>query len=408
MDFNDGCVLLDLVYDMRKQHWRYKYDSLTECWEHFIESYAIDPITGRITELELLDISHKFDLPPIIERLHKLKEITLCNCRLIPIELGNLPRLEQLYFDPCPPENIPDGMQLGSLKSIHMEAGSFLYRQTFGLVIQLPALETLELRVSNEEEKEQVLRVLQNADCSFRQSLKSLDLTYCRMNEDDLETLLFNVLPRFPNLREISLHSNGIESLQKVERRIKHQSSSQLGILENRLCKLNLDVNPVVKNLDGNDPKEKTALLTILNAFHEISSLGIYRKIFMDTYSPDIEYLLRINQTGRKFITGGGISGIGDSNGNGETTATACASHHSSSNNNPPSMPVKRIRPELWPLILERAYENSNTVDGVKKCSTGIFYLLRNGSILQNIITLRQDIGNDKNKRGQKRKLDSK
>ena len=54
--------------------------------------------------------------------------------------------------------------------------------------------------------------------------------------------------------------------------------------------------------------------------------------------------------------------------------------------------PVKPIQPALWPLIFERAYETSDKPRGVgnKKCATGMFYMLRNGTGLQDIIAMSQ------------------
>ena len=119
MDFNDGCVILELLYTIRGQigqgsrslakilHWltynNYKTDS-----------------DGRITGF-FLDVNDfggddipAFNLPPIIERLQKLKVIKLINCRGIPIELDNLPLLEEIYFAACPEElyqNIPEAQR---------------------------------------------------------------------------------------------------------------------------------------------------------------------------------------------------------------------------------------------------------------------------------------------------------
>ena len=285
-----------------------------------------------------------------------------------------MPLLEQLWFDECPPElfnqNMPEGIQLDGLKSIMLEASHFLSPPTLELVInQLYRLEELYLGLGNKEDSDRVLRSLQNDDYCFRHSLKLLDFQCCQLKEEGLETLLFDVLPRFPILRELEVFHSEIESLRAIESRIKQ---SNYAIPENRLRKLDFYMNPVIEKLND-DPKEKYAFMTILNTFNEIS----YVKFWCDEYGPDIEYLLRINHAGRKFIYG---------EGDGETT----------------KKPVKTIQPGLWPKILERAYEKSdtivsgsNTFDGRKKCSTGIFYLLRNGPILQDIIALRQDSNNN-------------
>ena len=73
--------------------------------------------------------------------------------------------------------------------------------------------------------------------------------------------------------------------------------------------------------------------------------------------------------------------------------------NNSNSNSNieqsSPLRMTKRIKPELWPTILERAYEKSDKVTNKrKKCATGVFYLLRNGSVLEDIISMRQGSNN--------------
>jgi hypothetical protein len=86
-------------------------------------------------------------------------------------------------------------------------------------------------------------------------------------------------------------------------------------------------------------------------------------------YDPEIEYALRINQAGRKFIleTTGGTGVLSNSNSNRTKPITNRA---------------------LWPLILKRAYKNSEeiydhddrTIKEVvesKMCSTGLFHMIR-------------------------------
>ena len=53
MDFNDGCVLLDILYTIRHLTGNIRNLSLLEFQEKFVLSLATDPITGRITKLHL-------------------------------------------------------------------------------------------------------------------------------------------------------------------------------------------------------------------------------------------------------------------------------------------------------------------------------------------------------------------
>ena len=103
--------------------------------------------------------------------------------------------------------------------------------------------------------------------------------------------------------------------------------------------------------------------------------------------SSDVEYLLRINHAGRKYITGGSEVEAAE-----VTTETEAVTTGDGSNNNKKLLPsrTKPIQPQLWPKILERSYKKSDFFRSRKKCATGMFYLIRNSSILQDIIAMRQ------------------
>ena len=85
-----------------------------------------------------------------------------------------------------------------------------------------------------------------------------------------------------------------------------------------------------------------------------LSNLGVFSA---KQYHPDIEHLLRINHAGRVLVEGG----IG-------------------------KQPIPIC---LWPIVLERAFEKSTHVYGEdfrhnkRTNPTGLFYLIRNGPVLQ-------------------------
>ena len=189
-----------------------------------------------------------------------------------------------------------------------------------------------------------------------------MSLTSCEMKERDL---LLNVLPQFPNLCKLVVSDNQIESLQMIESRIINMRSQQLAIPENCLQELNIDRNPVMEKIDNN-PKEKKALLTILNTFNRISCLG---RTEHGQYDKDVEYILRINHAGRKLITEGG-------------GGTA---------NNIRYFNLAGVNLALWPKILERAHETSAEIYNnmlcsmeekeLRKCATGLYHLVRHGPL---------------------------
>jgi len=239
---------------------------------------------------------------------------------------------------------------------------------------------------------------------------KYLRCKVCKLNEKDLERLLFEIRPLFPNLHTVDVKCNVIVSLRGIEVRTKQMMTSLSSPIRtvitdnNNLRKLNLQENPVFScaiddddvNVDDNnddddhdddgdtvmsndkarDPKEKAALLTLLDTFKGISNTGVCSSIYelgkVCQRDPEIDYVLRINQAGRKFML--------------ETTAGTGVLVNNNNNSNRTKPITNRA---LWPSILERAYKNSaeiydhddhtsKEVIESKMFSTGLFHMVRN------------------------------
>ena len=376
-------------------------------FELFVHNLAEIDSNGRITILRLYHnrhLNHEYNLPPIIERLQKLKNIAPGqSCQSIPLELGNLPHLETLDLQ-FPPrmlyQNIPQGMQFSGLKSIILNASHKLLSPSIVELLRnrFHSLERLCIMDGGKAIWDQILHALQKDDYPFRQSLKTLDLHYDHLTEEDLETILFEILPRFPNVDKLEIAMCEIKSLRAIESRIKR---SRTALPKNSLRALGT-FQSNARSLIFDNPEENAAFLTILNTFDGICSLqcnGWDIDYVKHECAPDVQYLLRINHAGRKYITGGATE-EGDKEG--ATTAIAPTSYRN-------KLPVKPIPPALWPLIFKRAYETSNKPRGVgnKKCATGMFYMLRNGSGLQDIIAMRQQQGESKINSGSSRNNDS-
>jgi hypothetical protein len=427
INFNDGCILLNLLHHIWKQI-RSADDTPNEFrdfWDSFGVRYNLDS-NGRFTYLILgfngfiYENEYSYNLPPIIECLTQLKHIKLRNCKLIPKELSNLQFLENLNLMSCPDilfrQNILEEIQLSSLTTISLSP------QMFSLIKnRLPILKTLNLYeryCSMEDTGRRIVHAFQNDFC-FQNSLSRLQLSGRKLKDEDLGTLLLDLVLKFPNLKELDLGK--IESLTGIERIILKKLSSGAVILKNCLTRLDLrygtSINQHIKK--RKDPKEKAALLTILNTFNGISSIGTcYGNVH--GCSSDVEYLLRINHAGRKYITGGS-----EVEASVVTTETEVVTTGGGSNDNKElsSSRTKPIPPQLWPKILERSYKQSGFFRSRKKCATGMFYLIRNGSILQDIIAMRQQqqqqhnsngraanvtssSSDEADKRGQKRRLE--
>ena len=350
-----------------------------EVWD--AQEIMIDPKTGRITYLRLLWGSEPYNLPPIIERLQSLESIELWDCQILPVEISNLKMLKSIRFFACPNNvfvNIPEGLRLNSVKIADIDLSDpeeFDRSPSSFLKIFTNTLERLYFVGATRTKSDEILHVLQHDELSFRQTLTTLMMVNCQLNEHDLYRLVFEFRSRlFTKLHTINVTSNGIKSLRGIVDKTKKlqlaasSSSSSSSSLEammpdNNLRTLDLRHNPVEKHMmiiDGNssksnitkDPKEKAAVLSLLDTFNGISNIGIAA---YDGLDPDIEYVLRINHAGRKYMT------INNNN----------------NNNSSKSILTNRA---LWPLILERAYKKSDkicTIPDGRKCGTGMFHLIR-------------------------------
>jgi hypothetical protein len=380
MNFNDGCILLNLLYSIWLQ---VKHpDNFRDFWNFFIEVCETNS-NGRIIELYFCSgDACSFDLPPTIECLQKLEHIILGNCKSIPKELENLKNLTQITCTPaCPSilfeENIPKEMELSAIKTIDLGVRQFLSSSMLSLITnRLKNIETLIINFLSYRDPNPIMHALKQ-NCCFRHSLKHLIISSSTFSEEEFGTFFFDILSDFSELRELKVAYCGIKSLTGIENRILLYGST--AIPQNNLRVLDLRViNPVASKIEENDPKEKSALLTILNTFTGISRVG-----GIVSFPLDVEYLLRINHAGRKYISGIRY---------GKKYAISVTGNRSA--NKKDSSPI--IKPQLWPTILERSYQQSDQIGrgGVyNKCATGMFYLINHeGSpILQHIISMHQN-----------------
>jgi len=391
MNIKEGYNLLILLYKARilSATW-YDEDENTIDFDKY---FNLDSETGMITSLRLLRYNSYYydddnnddnnddndnnigpympiDVPPMIDQFQGLESIDLRNCRVLPKELGNLPLLKTIELHFCPRSvynNIPDGLQLASVKKVDIGFYCSKFDSSFSPILKIfsNALEELSFTNTTRKQSREILRALQNEDLSFRQSITTIRMRNCRLNEDDLVLLMFNSREHFTNLREIDVSNNDIKCLCGIENEIKQVltssflSGSVVSIGSN-LRKLDLGENFILGRSDNST--QISALLTILNNFDRISNLGSIFKV--NEYDPDVENVLRINHAGRKLIRNKEISsGI---------IATATDT----------TAPV--INPALWPLILERAYKKSYKIYDEEhwkykiksKSATGLFDLV--------------------------------
>ena len=214
-----------------------------------------------------------------------------------------------------------------------------------------PNLVHLKMGCYNRNTIKYVIQDMKNEPISLK-NIQTISFSCSEFTEEHLEDFLFNIMPTtMSQLHTLDLWSNHIQSVTKIAVRCKkeeQQRRQQQSLNTNTLTYLDLHCNPVMI-LSKTDPKEREGLVTVLNTFKNISSLGASRT---GQYHPDIEYLLRINQAGRGRLT-------------------------------------KSVPLNVWPFILERAYNKSNEIYGSDFCydkeksPVGMYYLLRHGPLLQ-------------------------
>jgi hypothetical protein len=161
----------------------------------------------------------------------------------------------------------------------------------------------------------------------FKDSLKILTLNSCQVDENNLETIMLKIRPKFENLSKLYLFNNKIQSIHRIENKIKNNDDAEF-VPSKSLRILDLYGNPIFKKMKIS-PEEKTAILSFLQSCSSIHNIGGFKR---SNYGSDIESALRINHAGRSNLVKGGTAGSGDRR----------------------SLPLS-----MWPIVLVRAYENS-------------------------------------------------
>jgi len=224
----------------------------------------------------------------------------------------------------------------------------------------------------------------------FQQNLEELKLCNCGLTEDHLETLLLDILPRFPKLAKIGVYDNKIETLQKISNRIIENTSTNTntnggepfvlsrstttttttGDRHHQLRHLDLTFNPV--NNTEQLVEERASLKIILRAFRGLYGFPMLSRLTRIGYDSELDYLLRINCAGRVLIEGGG-GGVTAT----ATTATtdvdststneySCTSNSNSNNNNSTSTSkIRLFRYRCGPLSWQ-GLAAAEYIEGVK------------------------------------------
>jgi len=336
--------------------------------EHFF--FEVDKVTKKVSQLLVRNNSHNctalLNFPiDLISTLDELKILKLHNVIVSPPKNMRGNRATGFSLQSRPLRNLEE---LDITYSKMRDSAVSLETQFFQL---LPKLESITFRLFTGKTEtlyiRNVLNDMQSSFCACRNTLRTIDFSYSMCTQDELKTLLVHAVPKLPNLVHVNVSGNRITSLQQIALRIeKIQKMTQSTLqCQNSLQILDLSWNTVVLKINT-DPKEKAALITILQTFKGLYRLG--NNINMKEYPPDMTYQLRMNHAGRRLVD------VRD-------------------------LRHKSISLSLLPFVLERAFRTSSNIypwylrDEKKKDPTGIYYLLRSGPILQTFL-LHQLAGN--------------
>ncbi len=325
------------------------YSDPEDFQDHFL--FSSDESTKKVNQL-VLQNSPESDSPlqfpaESISSLDALKDLKLSNVNVISSNMTpdksmtSIPHMKQRML--CNLTNL----DISFWKLEH--EGAVLETKIFHL---LPKLESITFRIfTGKTEKlyfRNVLSDIGNRFCMCQKTLRSIDMSYSKCTEDELKTLLVDVVPKLPNLVHINMSYNKIESIQRVAECI----SANRSVTNNSLQILDLSWNAAIGKMHGH--KEKASLLMILRAFKGLYNLG--NDIDAMAYSLDVKYQLQINHSGRRLTEDF-------------------------------SLVHKTIPKGLIPFVLERAFQKSLDIYPTywrqerKKDPTGVYYLLQNWSI---------------------------
>ena len=214
--------------------------------------YEVDD-DGRITTLSIGDEEDldPFDLPAGAVRLERLTCLDIYDCRSLPVnEVSKLPHLEELRLRGCSDifGNFPAQMDLKYLKTFHLNDSQFQSSSPFLLwmVGQLPSLEIFEFLSMEKNETNCILDAIQNFDVCLQTNLKEFWMIQCKLNDNHLETILVEILPRFPNISYLDLGWNQIQSIQSIVDRLK---SDKTCFLSKSISHLGLCNNPEINRI---------------------------------------------------------------------------------------------------------------------------------------------------------------
>jgi len=265
----------------------------------------------RISKLCLRNRGNPCDLPAAgvahLARLTNLESLHLQNVQSIPLkELSLLPHLWRLEFTGLFPKGFGSEEQ-AQAKNPDTVGPS----PSFTMSDRFVALERLRFNIVENSDIDYFLHALSSSNFCFFGKVKEICFTQhdtrrvIEMQGHHLETLLFQVLPRFPNIRELEIDDTrmGMMAFKVVVDRIRSGKPYSIPKFLNKIGIFRL-------NFDKQCDTEMALLTTFLDTFHTVDSFtyrGCDRNI-------KLAHALAINRARRKVLQGVGGKWDGDGN----------------------------------------------------------------------------------------------
>jgi hypothetical protein len=321
--------------------------------------YATDEC-GRIDRLQVVLSDVQTDLLAGIRRLDCLRSlyITGHDVNSLPLkELSLLPKLRELFIGGSSDLLSDSFLAQESLKFSSLRKLTLRDSSSFQMLHRCVALENLTFCFVTESEIDAILDILGSSDFCFAETLQKLNFVGYRGSQvkgNHLETFLFQVVPRFPNLEQLEISPIFIMTLKVIADRIR---SDKPCIISKSLRSIRFQGRHGRQKREqiDKDPGMKAALLTFLESFNTIDTLPLPSGIKVHSDN-DWKYALIQNKVGRRILEGSGVM------------------------NESSNFPLS-----VWPIVLQRVRRKTEyVVEESRKSAeaTGIYYLLRKGPAL--------------------------
>jgi hypothetical protein len=334
----------------------------------------------------LNNASDEWRLSPRIGSIRGLNHLSLWKCSFIPPEIVDVVSLKRLDLCYCDDQIIVDlpQVEMPALDTLCIDHVTWDASQITSIIswlsIYAPKLTNLRLSKLSRDTINFFITALLEPDISNRmKNLRKLRIQDCGIIEVDMEVIVFDLLPLYPDIISLNFHKNKIESLRrigvKMATKLKMRNSNSDSNSSSGLRSFCLAGNPCFPNLKTTSSLDHSVVIYLLKHFKRLQWLGHTQGSSIRPTS-EIEYWTKINRGGRFLVDGGGGCNNADSDGG-----------------------KKNLPLNLWPKVLERSYRTSlilgakpytttTTTGGTAYDATAMFYLIREGPLFSEVRSL--------------------